>query len=592
MSCGILLLLVHLPAGAIAPAPADIASKGRANMDVVHSTNASVRVRDAARELAEQLGRITGAPFRLTPGDGASGLAVGIDGDFPGVSLDRKAHSNRPEDREHYLIRSHEGGVILLGASEAAVEDAVWDFLYRIGHRQFFPGPVWEIVPRRPDLSIAVDVQERPSYLARSIWYGYGTSDYNEAPFGQWKRRNRSPGAFSLNTGHAYAAIFRRNKDEFEAHPEYLGLVRGARTSNKFCVSNAGLRELVVKDALAYFEAKPEADTYSVEPSDGGGWCECPACDTAGSPSDRAVLLANTVASAVSARWPGKRVALYAYHLHSPPPSISVEPNVIVSVATAFTRKKATAPDLLSAWRDRGVRELGVREYYSVNPWDRSLPGRPRSANLQYLKDSIPRFHALGARYLSAESSDNWGPAGLSYYIAARLLWDVREADRIPQLVDDFLKRSFGTAHEPMAEFYSVLSSGERMDLDQTSVRRLYGLLARAKTMSMDPAVRARLHDLTLYVRYVELFGRYQHTLVRRQEAFEQLLTHAYRMRGTMMVHVKPLFTDLPKRDKLVRLPPEEAWDAPESASSWKKAGGFTPEEVEQMLAQGAGETR
>ncbi len=29
---------------------------------------------------------------------------------------------------------------------------------------------------------------------------------------------------------------------------------------------------------------------------------------------------------------------------------------------------------------------------------------------------------------MSAESSDNWGPNGLGYYPAARMLWDVDEA--------------------------------------------------------------------------------------------------------------------------------------------------------------------
>ena len=39
-----------------------------------------------------------------------------------------------------------------------------------------------------------------------------------------------------------------------------------------------------------------DADSVSVDPSDGLGWCECEACAAMGSISDRAVTLANAVA--------------------------------------------------------------------------------------------------------------------------------------------------------------------------------------------------------------------------------------------------------------------------------------------------------
>ena len=42
----------------------------------------------------------------------------------------------------------------LLGASDLAVQHAVWDLLYRLGHRQFFPGPAWEVIPAQDPLAI------------------------------------------------------------------------------------------------------------------------------------------------------------------------------------------------------------------------------------------------------------------------------------------------------------------------------------------------------------------------------------------------------------------------------------------------------
>lgn len=585
-----LAIFLSASAGALTPGAATLSAKGQAVMAVAVSAQASPRVKAAARTLADQLKRITGSEFTLADGDGTSGLAVGRVGDFPALGLDAEIDGKGLARREQYLLRSHEKGLVILGATDLAVEDAVWDLLYRIGYRQFFPTAAWEIVPDLPDLAVRVDALESPSFYSRSIWYGFGTSDFNTESYERWQARNRARGGFVLKTGHAYKAIIKRHKDEFDAHPEYLGLLNGVRRSTKLCVSNPALRELVVRDAVDYFQRNPEADSYSVEPSDGGDWCECSACAALGSPSDRALSLANAAAAAVAARWPDKFVAFYAYHLHSPPPAIDASSNVIVSVATAFTRGKTSPQDLLTGWRRRGARSLGVREYYSVNTWDRSLPGRPKGADLGYLRESIPRFHALGARFMSAESSDNWGPTGLAYYVAARLLWNVREAEDVPKLVDDFLDKSFGAARAPMSEFYAILSAGQKPSVDPALVERLYGLLARAATLSSDAAVRARIEDLALYVRYVELYNTYRRSVFGRQEAFERVVRHAYRMRDREMVHVKPLFTDVAKRDRLIRLPPDADWSVPAPRNPLKSNVPFSREELNALLARGEGD--
>ena len=100
---------------------------------------------------------------------------------------------------------------------------------------------------------------------------------------------------------------------------------------------------------------------------------------------------------------------------------------------------------LLDGWSQRAS-TLGVREYYSVNPWDHDLPGAARGGNIDYLKQTIPHFHDQAARFLSAESGDNWGPNGLGYYLAAHMLWDPREATRIEALTADFLDKAFGVS--------------------------------------------------------------------------------------------------------------------------------------------------
>ncbi len=578
-----------LPAFAVSAESVPIARDAAAQQAIVVAADASDSVRQSAATLAEYLQRICGAKFDVRAGNGSTGIALGLPADFPMLRLKDAWLKPGPFEREKYLLRSHAQGLYVVGATELAVEHAVWDLLYRIGYRQFFPGQTWEVVPEIRDLSIAVDVEEAPDYHSRRIWYGFGPWDYADEPYRQWCSRNRTAAALTLSTGHAYGGIASAKRAEFAQHPEYFALVNGQRQSGhenaKFCISNPGLRKLAVQYANEYFDKNPDADSVSVNPSDGGGWCQCEACARMGSVSDRALTLANDVAQSVGPR--GKLVGMYAYAFHSPPPQIRVQPQVVISVATAFIKGGLTVDDILSGWSAQGA-TLGIREYYSVNTWDRDLPGRARGSNLPYLAKTIPDFHARGARFLSAESSDNWGPNGLGYYVASRILWDIDEAQRVPELVDDFLRRAFGAAREPMAEFYRQLDGSQSHLVYDDHVGRMYRALADAKQKADRPETQARLDHLLLYTRYADLYDRYaQAEDPTRQAAFEALIRHTYRMRTTMMVHAKALYRDLAARDKRVSIPADAKWNLPEGRNPWKSSAPFTQQELRQYLEEG-----
>ena len=104
----------------------------------------------------------------------------------------------------------------------------------------------------------------------------------------------------------------------------------------KFCVSNPGLRALVVEHAKRL--VKPGTDSVSMDPSDGDHWCQCEFCAAMGGVSNRVLTLANEVAEAIKP----VRVGMYAYNKHSAPPSIKVHPGVIVNATTAFIGGRAS----------------------------------------------------------------------------------------------------------------------------------------------------------------------------------------------------------------------------------------------------------
>ena len=571
-----------------------LSRQGRIAQAVCVAPKCGERTRKAATALATYLDKITGGNCLVEEADGTTGLAVGTVADFPKLKLEVLFDPQDVTRREEYLLRSHERGLLLIGATELAVEHAVWDCLHRLGYRQFFPGETWEVVPRAKDLALDVDRFEKPSYHARRIWYGFGAAPWAKEEYADWCAKNRAVSGIEIQSGHSYDGIISRNKAEFAAHPEYLALVNGERggaRAKKFCIANAGLRQLVVRDTLGQFEKDSTRDCVSLDPSDGGGWCECDECRKLGSVSNRALTLANAAAAVVEEKFPGRFVAMYAYNEHSPPPSIRAHPRVVINVATSFIKGGYTVEQLMSGWQKQGA-TVGIREYYSVHTWDRDLPGASRGSNLKRLAETIPQFHALGARFLSAESSDNWGCNGLGYWLAARMLWDVREAERLDELREDFLSKSFGPAKAPMTEFFRLIDGSQRSLLSDDLVGRMYRMLEKARRLADSAEVRRRIDDFVLYTRYVDLWLDYESAQsAPRQAAYELLIKHGYRIRSTSMIHTLALVRDLDNRDKSLTLPKEAADYRHPDLNPWMTAAGsekpFDDAEITELIRTG-----
>ena len=512
-------------------------------LPVVIGEKASAAVKATADELARYLGRISSVDFNVQSGDGTRGIVLGRPADFVKLSFTAEFGSG-PFEREDYVLRSTPQAVYLIGATDTAVSHAAWDLLHRLGCRQFFPGETWEVVPQSRELALTVDVRESPSFYARRIWYNWGTWGYNDEPYQQWCVRNRAVQGFKLNSGHAYESIIAGNRAEFEKHPKYLAQLNGERKMRgdvKFCIANPGLRKLVVNWAVAQFKANPQLDSISLDPSDGGGWCECADCARFSSVSDRVVTLANEVAVAINALGLGaKYVGLYAYNQHCAPPTLRVHSNVIPSATTAFITGGFTFDQVLKGWQAQGA-TMGVYDYLSVVDWDWNLPRGAAASRPRRVAGTITRIYQQGARFYDAESGDCWGPCGLGYYVASRVLWDVREAKQVDAIVSDFLEKAFGAAREPMREFYQLITEDAQRRSPADILGRMYRHLAAAREATRDSKVLRRINDLILYTRHAELYSAHANAGAPKEE----VARHAYRMRKTMMVHSYGLWARL-----------------------------------------------
>src|SRR5690606_3766388 len=179
----------------------------------------------------------------------------------------------------------------------------------------------------------------------------------------------------------------------------------------------------------------------------------------------------------------------------------------------------------------------GVREYYSVVISHKGRPGGLPAGDPRGIAEKVKHQYQLGARFMSAESSDSWGPGGLGYYLAARKLWD-SDADT-EALLNDFFEKAFGPAQKPMREFYKRIDRANKPLFSSDLIGRMYRDLDEARKLTNDPGIRGRLDDLTLYTRYVELLKD-----VNGEEGVGAALAHSYRIRNTHMVHNYALWRD------------------------------------------------
>lgn len=582
-------------ADASGPPRVALAADGQAALDVVVAAAAPVPVRTHAQTLADYLSRISAGRFRVVNGDGRRGIAIGLATDFPSLDLDRKTLPSGAFDGDGYLLRSHADGLLILGATPVGVSHGVWDVLHRLGHRHYMIGDAWEIVPARPDLALAVDRITVPDYRIRDLtrgarWVHWALTPATEA----WVARNRLDNSTRLFFRHIYGRIIAENREIFDAHPAYLALYKGERQGTKFCIANPGLRRLVVDWALAWFKSNPAANSLPMEPSDGGGWCACADCAAMGSVTDRVITLANQVAEAVADRPRPAYITLYAYNLHGAPPTVRVHPNVVVYVATSWLRGR-TPEQLLLRWQRQGARWLGTYEYPDAFSRTRNLPARARIASPAYLRQTLATWHRHGAMFHYGNASYSVGANGLGLYLAARILWDGTEADRIDALIDDFLANAFGPARAPMRRFFKALETdledaerdisdykfSYRDDVAAQRLGLMFTALREAMALADSDAIRARLHQLLLYARYVELNADVlMGAAPASQAAVDRLGAFVYRIRSLPIVSAYRFFHEV------------DGWGdpAPRLGADAILAGDerFAPQELDAMLDAGA----
>lgn len=579
-------------------------------------------VRAPVNDLQHYLEAMSGAKFTVeSAGKEKAGIHVGLASDFPWLPLERLDKLGK----EGFLAKSDGKNLFLIGRTPAGVQHAISTFLHSLGCRWYFPGKTWEVVPHRQELAGSWDERQSPSFaLQRKLWYGFGASPGCARDLAEWERHNRMGGPIPITIGHSWHGL--DPKADFAKHPEWFAQVDGKRQPSKPCYSHPDVVKRAIDHALG--QAAKGTPMISMTPPDGLGFCECERClavcqgakpykefgTTFAKRPDGVVVsvtsetlfqFINQVAAAVAEKHPQTLVGCYAYSAYSHPPSFKVHPNVFLQTTTAFRRTPMSLPEQLQAFHKNGV-QSGIRGYFSVYQWDWDTPAVAKGdLALPRLVEDLRFFQKQNVQSINAEASCNWGPRGLGYYVAGRLMWDVREDPKA--IIADFYDKAFGPAALPMERYYvrwlgsyaairtkppadkpaPVPPKGKDKAVDELgfappdafnleTLKAAYRDLDEAARLVKDqPAYRDRVDHLRMYAHYLYLRTRVEAAAATKdkdkvREAIANETIFGARLMNTNMIHSRPLIGKefyrrfLPYKDYLVGTPewPESQRDA------------------------------
>jgi hypothetical protein len=178
--------------------------------------------------------------------------------------------------REGVRIVVDERRILIAGQSDAATLKAVCRFLEALGCRYFMDGPLGEVYPRASTLSVSpTTITERPGLLYRNPkGPSWGAA--------LWKAWN---GAGGEETSHSHAWGRYVKPDLFSRHPEFFAMGKdGQRKAGGWlCTSNPELRKYFAERVIGAIRAGQK--NPSLSPTDGTGYCQCPACKAQDDPN-------------------------------------------------------------------------------------------------------------------------------------------------------------------------------------------------------------------------------------------------------------------------------------------------------------------
>jgi len=483
-----------------------------------------------AGELAAALEKMTGAAVPVV----AAGSTKEIDAAAPAIVLGALAEKlglkmqTKSPARDGFRYKVIGKRVLIVGESPAGVYHGVYDFLESLGCGWYAPGPVGEVIPKRPTVTVPDDLDH--SEISDSIHREY----WGDSVWALKNKGYRGIGSWR----HAWGHLVPRSL--FADKPGLFAVTGGRRRARQLCTTNPETVKTAASALLKMMRAQPGRKVFEAGPNDGGGLCECPNCSKLRVPtylepssgmeacSDLVLKFVNDLAAITSREHPDKYLGFYVYSEYSrvPVKVKEIHPNVFPMMAP-IRRCRYHGPgnsrcrwnllflEEMRGWAKR-TDKLGFY-LYNFNLADTLVP----YSKIGFYKRFQGELHKLPIRMLAhtPETINSFSMHAPHLYLSQRFMWN-SHID-IDAEMDRFFTGFYGEAAEPMKRYW--LRIDRAYVTTDTHTGSQYGLhhiwtdellaasradVEKARRLARTPRVREAVAMAEAGLRCAELFMR------------------------------------------------------------------------------------
>lgn len=453
-----------------------IVKDGATEYEIVYRSDASQNQYESAEKLQSYLEKISGVDFRLVDDSSQTLNTKKIYvGNFSEKAL--SAHQIKIQTKENNLFIS--------GGSDAAIQNAVYEFLeIYLGCKWYAPGvesiPVAKTIYLEP-----INFTYKPEITTRTV---HSRLFYENHEFADQLKVTYE--AFPTYVPSARVHTFHKFMPEevfYESHPEYYALRGDKRLPTQLCLTNEKVLEIVKDSVSALFKRNPNATVISVSQDDNQQYCQCDTCskiDTEeGSPAGTMVHFVNKVAEAFS----DKTISTLAYQHTRKPPKTNPRENVLITLCSIECDRSAPiaekCTDFAQDLKGWGKLTNNIRIWDYTTQFTNYLAPFP---NIRTLKPNIELFKNNSAKWIFEQHSNN--PSDLfelRSYITAKLLWNPDL--NLDDLIIEFTNGYYQEAGPFIKEYIDLIHT--KLKEDPEFFLFLYGDPSEAFDSYLSPAM-------------------------------------------------------------------------------------------------------
>ncbi|GAB3267150.1 hypothetical protein GCM10027347_35650 [Larkinella harenae] len=456
-------------------------SDGKSEYKIFVSDRASKPEQLAASELQKYLQKVSNCTLEITHETKPEAKLIYVG--FAGAP-EQLLRGLQPTDfaSEEYLIRSDGDRLLIAGGGTRGTLYGVIGYLSDHLHCRWYTREVVKTPQQQTVLLPKIDDRQKPAFVYREAWY-------REAYNPEWAMHNRlnpsltpipdSLGGSYITYPFAHTAMnLVPSEKYFASHPEYFAEVNGKRLPGKhiqLCLTNPDVRRIATAQVFKWIEEHPEVNVFSVDQSDGEGYCTCRSCkaidDREGSPAGSLLTFVNQIADTVGKIHPNVKIQTFAYaYTEVPPKTIRPADNVTIRLChyNYCSAHSMEGCDNHKPFRDRFnewkkiARRISIWDYYT--DFSQYLMPFP---NFESFKNDIKWYADRGVEGMFAQGNnvpDNGGGefSELRAWVIAQLLWN---PDRDSQaLIDEFVENVYGKAAPFMSRYIRLMHDQVKTD--------------------------------------------------------------------------------------------------------------------------------